>query len=69
MKTRVILILCVAAMVCPAAGQTKKPAVVQYVGVVTGTNVYVRSGPNTDAYACTKVSTPATVQVVEESAL
>jgi hypothetical protein len=68
MKTRVILILCVAAMVCPAAGQTKKPAVVQYVGVVTGTNVYVRSGPNTDAYACTKVSTPATVQVVEESA-
>jgi len=69
MKARVIFILCVAAMVCPAAGQTTKPAsVVRYVGAVTGTDVYVRSGPNMDAYPCTKVSAPATVQVVEESA-
>jgi len=67
MKTRVIFILCVAAMVYPAAGQPAEPAV-RYVGVVSGTDVYVRSGPNTDAYPCTKVSAPATVQVVEESA-
>ena len=69
MKVRVIFILCVAAMVCPAAGQTAEPAAgVRYVGVVSGTDIYVRSGPNMDAYPCTKVSAPATVQVVEESA-
>jgi len=35
-----------------------------WVGVLTGTNVYVRSGPGEQAYPCTKLSTPDEVTVV-----
>lgn len=42
-----------------AAGAAKAVA-----GKVNGTSVYVRSGPGTSAYPCTKLSSPATVQVL-----
>jgi len=58
-KTAVLALAAVAAL-----GQTPRPAG-EYVGAVTGDNVYVRSGPG-DSYPCTKLSRPATVQVVDE---
>lgn len=48
-----------------ASAQTTRPAAGEYVGVVTGTNVYVRSAP-VDGYPCTKLSYPATVKVKGE---
>ena len=50
-----------------ALAQTTHPAVQagQYTGVLTGTNVYVRSSP-VDGYPCTKLSAPARVLVVGE---
>jgi len=68
MTARMIAALCVVAMwTVPAWTQAEKSeegTAGQYVGVITGTNVYVRGGPGTTAYPCTKLSTPAQITVV-----
>lgn len=48
-----------------AWAQTTRPARGEYVGYLSGTNVYVRSAP-VDGYPCTKLSAPATVTVKGE---
>jgi len=70
MKSRAIILLCTAGMTCVALAQTTRPAGqddAQYIGVVTGTNVYVRHNPAMTAYPCTKVSRPYRVTVVGKS--
>ena len=49
-----------------AAAWSAASAAAPYEGVVTGNDVYVRSGPNTEggAYPCAKLSAPARVSVV-----
>lgn len=65
MTARTLGLLCVVALVVPALAQSTRPAgQVEYVGVLVGTDVNVRSGPGTDAYRCTRLSLPARVEVV-----
>ena len=62
MKTKAvswILATAFAAAACSVA-----LAAAPYEGVITGNDVYVRSGPGTGAYACAKLSAPARVTVV-----
>ena len=72
MKSRAIILtlaLCVAVVAASAEVQTTQPAPAektQYVGMVTGTDVYVRCNGSMTAYPCTKVSRPARVTVVGE---
>ena len=64
MKTKAvswILATAFAAAACSAAS-----AAAPYEGVITGNDVYVRSGPGTGAYACAKLSAPARVTVVDQ---
>jgi len=51
----------------PAATQPAGEAVAAWVGVVTATNVYVRSGPGETAYFCAQISSPEKVDVVGKS--
>jgi uncharacterized protein YgiM (DUF1202 family) len=44
--------------------QPAPPEPAAWTGVVTGTNVYVRSGPGEQAYPCTRLSSPDQVTVV-----
>ena len=64
MKRAAAVCLCVAAV---AAAQAVRPTgEYPFQGTVTGTNVYVRSGPGgAGAYPCAKVSQPAKVTVVD----
>jgi len=65
MTTRAAIALSVLAMVAPALAQTTLPADgIQYIGELTGSNVYVRSGPSSHAYPCTKLSAPTRITVV-----
>ncbi len=78
MIARTLAWLCVMAAAFPLAlvAQTTLPAEVApstqpappepaaWTGVVTGMNVYVRSGPGEQAYPCTKLSSPDKVTVV-----
>ena len=62
MKTKAvswILATAFAAAACSVA-----LAAAPYEGVISGNDVYVRSGPGTGAYACAKLSAPARVTVV-----
>ena len=52
------------AAACLAAWNPSASAATAYEGVVTGTNVYVRSGPSQESYPCAKLDTPARVTVV-----
>ncbi len=67
MSIRLIGVLGILAAVSAAPAQDVRRAAVKYVGVVDGTDVYVRSGDDTRYYPCTKLSRPATVRVVSES--
>lgn len=62
MKPRVIVALSVALLSVSALAQTADA--VRYTGEVTGSNVYVRSQANTNAYPVTKLSAPTRVEVV-----
>ena len=78
MKARILLMGCVLVASLPAWGQTSQPATApataqpsetaapagSWVGVLTGTSVYVRSGPGEQAYPCSRLSAPDTVTVV-----
>ena len=65
MKAKAVVWRCAAALVVSAWGQTAQAAA--YEGVLTGTGVYVRSGPGgPGAYACAKLSKPAKVTVVDQ---
>ncbi len=69
MVARTMLLLCVAGLAVAAEAQTTDSPGGTYVGIVSGTNVYVRSGPGKPAYyPCTKLSYPAKVTVVGEKA-
>ncbi len=58
-----ILIILVGIAAVVQADQTVDPP---FTGVVTGTNVYVRSGAGINHYPCMKLSSPEKVQVVGE---
>lgn len=68
MTIRIIALLCAMAIVTPALAQTTAPAAApkesKFVGTVNAVDVYVRSGPGS-AYACTKISSPTKVTVVD----
>lgn len=65
MKVRAIVVAFVAALATQAWGQTAASApTAAGMGEVTGSNVYVRSGPGQRAYPCVKISKPAKVEVV-----
>jgi len=68
MISRVIAVLCAMGLGLPAFCQTPaiqaEPPDNRYVGVVTGTSVYVRSNASMTAYPCTKLDAPARVTVV-----
>jgi hypothetical protein len=72
MTARVAAWLCVMGMALPLAAQTTseesapstQPASTVWTGVLTGTNVYVRSGAGQQAYACTRLSKPDRVVVI-----
>ena len=67
MAARASILLCVAVISVSALGQTTPPATQGYEGVVTGTNVYVRSGPAASTYyPCSKVNYPDRVTVLAE---
>jgi uncharacterized protein YgiM (DUF1202 family) len=51
----------------PAAQPAGEAASAGWVGVLTGTNVYVRCGPGENAYPCTQLSAPQKVTVVGRS--
>ena len=63
MKPAMIALCCLFAAACPIAAQTTRPASGAWIGQVSGENVYVRSGPNSGAYACLKLSSPQRVTV------
>jgi len=65
MSCRMLVMALAALALGTASAQTTRPAAGEYVGIVTGSNVYVRSAP-VDGYPCTKLSAPATVQVQGE---
>jgi len=64
MRTGAIILLCVAVSATSALAQAPAGEQDQYVGVVTGTNVYVRCYASMTGYPCTKLSHPARVVVV-----
>ena len=67
MRSGAILLVLASTLLVTTPEQTKLNASehdTRYVGVVTGTNVYVRSNPRMDAYPCPKVHRPAQVTVV-----
>ncbi|MDY6913866.1 MAG: hypothetical protein SVT52_05365 [Planctomycetota bacterium] len=64
MNIRTISLLVVTVFVAVASADSD----VRTTGVVTGTNVYVRSGPGVTAYPCAKLSDPARVVVVGRTA-
>jgi len=67
MKLKAILLLscvwCVAARELPMVANAVAAGPQQYVGVVDGTNVYVRYNASVNAYPCTKLSRPQRVTV------
>jgi len=66
MKANASVGLCVAFLAAAASAQTARPAG-SFQGVLTGTNVYVRSGPGgPGAYPCAKLSKPDQVTVVDK---
>lgn len=69
MKLKGIVLLCVAAVAVPAFGQAAASADgnAQYVGVVNGTNVFVRHNASMTAYPCAMVSRPQNVTVVGQA--
>ena len=70
MTARVIAILCTAALVTSLYAQSAtnpSAAANGYVGEVSGTNVYIRSGPGNTAYPVVKLSHPARVTVVDKT--
>ncbi|KKK75290.1 hypothetical protein LCGC14_2875170, partial [marine sediment metagenome] len=60
------LLIALALSFAAASAQTTPPAAFPYQGTVTGTDVYVRSGPG-DSYPCLKLSSPAKVKVVGQA--
>ncbi len=66
MKVRAIVFAFVAAITTQAWGQatTAPSSAGVQSGEITGSNVYVRSGPGQRAYPCVKISKPAKVEVV-----
>ncbi len=76
MIARITAWLCVTAAALSLAVQTAvsqevapstQPASTRWTGVLTGTNVYVRSGPGQQAYPCTKLSVPDRVIVIDKT--
>ena len=61
-----LLLACVLAPVLSAPGQTRQPPDAEYTGRVTGDQVHVRSGPDTNYYALGKLSRGQLVRVVSE---
>jgi len=72
MNTRKVLILVLAMLAIGlswhAAVAQEKKETKPWVGMVTGTRVYVRAGPNLAAYQCTSLSKPTKVTVVGTTA-
>lgn len=64
MKDMAVIGLVVALLIVPAWGQSKPASDTQSIGTITGTDVYVRSGPSATAYPCAKVHKPGTVTIV-----
>ena len=68
MTTRVtIALLLVSAAVCVPAAAAPADETFPYTGQIKGANVYVRSGPNLQAYPVAKLSAPARVTVIGRS--
>lgn len=68
MTTRVtIALLLVSAAVCVPAAAAPADETFPYTGRIKGANVYVRSGPNLQAYPVAKLSAPARVTVIGRS--
>ncbi len=74
MSTKLLASVCLVALTAsaygqasPAATQPAGEAVAAWVGVVSATNVYVRSGPGETAYPCAQISSPEKVNVVGKS--
>lgn len=74
MMARLLGSICLVTIAASAFGQAEvatqpsgEAASPKWVGVVSGANVYVRSGPGETAYPCTQVSAPQKVTVVGKS--
>jgi len=74
MAARLLSSICLIAVAASAYGQAEvatqpagESASTGWVGVLTATNVYVRSGPGEDAYPCAQLSAPDKVTVVGKS--
>ena len=66
MKTKAVSWILATAFTFTAAAWSVASAATPYEGVITGNDVYVRSGPGTGAYPCAKLSAPARVTVVDQ---
>ncbi len=65
MASRAMLLLCIAGICATAGAQSSGESEKPWIGVVSGTNVYVRSGPGSNYYPCTKLNYPDKVTVVK----
>ena len=63
-KRTIVIIVGLVSIISSAYGEEKRKP--PFTGEVTGTNVYVRSGPGINYYPCMKLSRPAKVRVVGE---